>query len=58
MSDTEPAFVPTAESEMKSVLAAFPGARRALFAAYDGMFADISYALGLAVAQEMRAEDI
>ncbi|MEM9580178.1 MAG: hypothetical protein AAF891_05780 [Pseudomonadota bacterium] len=31
---------------------------RAIFAAYDGMYTDISYALGLAVAQEMRAEDI
>ena len=31
---------------------------RAIFAAYDGMYADISYALGLAVAQEMQAEDI
>lgn len=31
---------------------------RAIFAAYDGMYADISYALGRAVAREMQAEDI
>lgn len=31
---------------------------RAIFAAYDGMYEDISYALGRAVAGEMKAEDI
>jgi hypothetical protein len=31
---------------------------RALFAGFDGMYADLSYALGLAVASQMKGEDL
>ena len=31
---------------------------RGLFAGFDGMYADLSYALGLAVAQQARGEDL
>lgn len=31
---------------------------RALFAGFDGMYGDLSYALGLAVAQQMKGEDL
>lgn len=57
------AYQPLARSKLEAYIALYqsPVGRdlnRALFAAYDGMYEDLSYKLGLAVALQMQGEDL
>ena len=57
------AYAPLSDSEIAEYVAlsrteAGQALNRALFAGFDGMYADLSYALGLAVASQMKGEDL
>ena len=57
------AYQPLARSKLEAYIALYqsPAGRdlnRALFAAFDGMYEDLSYQLGLAVALQMQGEDL
>lgn len=57
------AYQPLARGKLEAYIALYqsPAGRdlnRALFAAYDGMYEDLSYQLGLAVALQMQGEDL
>jgi len=57
------AYQPLARSKLEAYIALYqsPAGRdlnRALFAAYDGMYEDLSYQLGRAVALQMQGEDL
>ena len=57
------AYAPLSDAEIAEYVAlsgtpAGQELNRALFAGFDGMYADLSYALGLAVALQMKGEDL
>lgn len=57
------AYAPLSDAEIAEYVALSGTAagqelNRALFAGFDGMYADLSYALGLAVALQMKGEDL